>query len=123
MLLLAYKKAKILIEVINMTNDEKMLQMLEALTGEVKSINTRLDNMETRLDNMEARFDKIETRLDNMDTRFDKIEARLDNMEARLDNMQHDIKSGFDMLGSFVNEIEKATTETEKRFNRLKQAI
>lgn len=92
-----------------MTNDEKMLQMLEALTGEVKSINTRLDNMETRLDNMEARFDKIET--------------RLDNMEARLDNMQHDIKSGFDMLGSFVNEIEKATTETEKRFNRLKQAI
>lgn len=102
MLLLAHKKAKILIEVINMTNDEKMLQMLEALTGEVKNINTRLDNMETR---------------------FDKIEARLDNMEARLDNMQHDIKSGFDMLGSFVNEIEKATTETEKRFNRLKQAI
>lgn len=95
MLLLAYKKAKILIEVINMTNDEKMLQMLEALTGEVKNINTRLDNME-------ARFDKI---------------------EARLDNMEHDIKSGFDMLGSFVNEIEKATTETEKRFNRLKQAI
>lgn len=85
-----------------MTNDEKMLQMLEALTGEVKNINTRLDNMEAR---------------------FDKIEARLDNMEARLDNMQHDIKSGFDMLGSFVNEIEKATTETEKRFNRLKQAI
>lgn len=78
-----------------MTNDEKMLQMLEALTGEVKSINTRLD----------------------------KIETRLDNMEARLDNMQHDIKSGFDILGSFVNEIEKATTETEKRFNRLKQAI
>jgi predicted nucleic acid-binding Zn-ribbon protein len=95
MLLLACKQAKILIEVINMTNDEKMLQMLEALTGEVKSINTRLD----------------------------KIETRLDNMEARLDNMQHDIKSGFDMLGSFVNEIEKATTETEKRFNRLKQAI
>lgn len=95
MLLLAYKKAKILIEVINITNDEKMLQMLEALTGEVKNINTRLDNME-------ARFDKI---------------------EARLDNMEHDIKSGFDMLGSFVNEIEKATTETEKRFNRLKQAI
>jgi archaellum component FlaC len=74
---------------------KKMLQMLEALTGEVKNINTRLDNME-------ARFDKI---------------------EARLDNMEHDIKSGFDMLGSFVNEIERATTETEKRFNRLKQAI
>lgn len=85
-----------------MTNDEKMLQMLEALTGEVKSINTRLDNMETRLDNMEARFDKI---------------------EARLDNMQHDIKTGFEMLGNFVHEIEKSTTETEKRFNRLKQAI
>ena len=92
-----------------MTNDEKILQILEALTGEVKNINTRLDNMETR-------FDKIEARLDNMET-------RLDNMEARLDNMQHDIKSGFEMLGNFVHEIEKSTTETEKRFNRLKQAI
>lgn len=92
-----------------MTNDEKMLQLLEALTGEVKNINTRLDNMETR-------FDKIEARLDNMET-------RLDNMEARLDNMQHDIKSGFEMLGNFVHEIEKSTTETEKRFSRLKQAI
>jgi chromosome segregation ATPase len=92
-----------------MTNDEKMLQMMKALTSEVKSFNTRLDNMDTRFDKIEARLDKIET--------------RLDNMEARLDNMQHDIKSGFDMLGSFVNEIEKATTETEKRFNRLKQAI
>lgn len=92
-----------------MTNDEKILQILEALTGEVKNINTRLDNMETR-------FDKIEARLDNMET-------RLDNMEARLDNMQHDIKSGFEMLGNFVHEIEKSTTETEKRFSRLKQAI
>lgn len=99
-----------------MTNDEKMLQMLEALTGEVKSINTRLDNMEARLDKIETRLDKIEARLDNMDTRFD-------NMEARLDNMQHDIKTGFEMLGNFVHEIEKSTTETEKRFNRLKQAI
>ena len=99
-----------------MTNDEKMLQMLEALTGEVKSINTRLDNMETRLDNMEARFD-------NMEARFDNIEARLDSMETRLDNMQHDIKTGFEMLGNFVHEIEKSTAETEKRFNRLKQAI
>lgn len=78
-----------------MTNDEKMLQMLETLTGEVKNINTRLDNMDTRFD----------------------------NMEARLDNMQHDIKTGFEMLGNFVNEIEKSTTETEKRFSRLKQAI
>ena len=109
MLFLACKQAKIFIEVINMTNDEKMLQMMEALTSEVKNINTRLDKIETRLDSME-------TRLDNMDTRFDKI-------EARLDNMQHDIKTGFEMLGNFVNEIEKSTTETEKRFNRLKQAI
>lgn len=78
-----------------MTNDEKMLQMMEALTSEVKNINTRLD----------------------------KIETRLDSMETRLDNMQHDIKTGFEMLGNFVHEIEKSTTETEKRFNRLKQAI
>lgn len=78
-----------------MTNDEKNVTMMEALTSEVKNINTRLD----------------------------KIETRLDSMETRLDNMQHDIKTGFEMLGNFVHEIEKSTTETEKRFNRLKQAI
>lgn len=52
--------------------------MMEALTSEVKNINTRLD----------------------------KIETRLDSMETRLDNMQHDIKTGFEMLGNFVHEIE-----------------
>ena len=78
-----------------MNKNKKMLQMMEALTSEVKNINTRLD----------------------------KIETRLDSMETRLDNMQHDIKTGFEMLGNFVHEIEKSTTETEKRFNRLKQAI
>lgn len=92
-----------------MTNDEKMLQMMEALTSEVKNINTRLNSMDTRLD--------------SMDTRLDSMETRLDKIETRLDSMQHDIKTGFEMLGNFVNEIEKSTTETEKRFSRLKQAI
>ena len=106
-----------------MTNDEKMLKMLETLTGEVKNINTRLDNMDTRFDKIEARLDSMEARLDSMEARLDNMDTRFDNMEARLDNMQHDIKTGFEMLGNFVNEIEKSTTETEKRFSRLKQAI
>ena len=36
-----------------MTNEEKILQMLEAQQAELRKINSRLDGMESRLDKLE----------------------------------------------------------------------
>ena len=43
-----------------MTNEEKILQLLESQQIELRKINSRLDGMESRFDGMESRLDKLE---------------------------------------------------------------
>ena len=43
-----------------MTNEEKILQLLESQQIELCKINSRLDGMESRFDGMESRLDKLE---------------------------------------------------------------
>ena len=57
-----------------MTNEEKILQLLESQQIELRKINSRLDGMESRLGGMESRFDGMESRLDGMESRLDKLE-------------------------------------------------
>ena len=57
-----------------MTNEEKILQLLESQQIELRKINSRLDGMESRLDGMESRFDGMESRFDGMESRLDKLE-------------------------------------------------
>ena len=64
-----------------MTNEEKILQLLESQQIELRKINSRLDGMESRLGGMESRFDGMESRFDGMESRFDGMESRLDKLE------------------------------------------
>ena len=43
-----------------MTNEEKILQLLESQQIELRKINSRLDGMESRFDGMDSRLDKLE---------------------------------------------------------------
>ena len=43
-----------------MTNEEKILQLLESQQIELRKINSRFDGMESRFDGMESRLDKLE---------------------------------------------------------------
>ena len=64
-----------------MTNEEKILQLLESQQIELRKINSRLDGMESRLGGMESRLDGMESRFDGMESRFDGMESRLDKLE------------------------------------------
>ena len=64
-----------------MTNEEKILQLLESQQIELRKINSRLDGMESRLGGMESRLGGMESRLDGMESRFDGMESRLDKLE------------------------------------------
>ena len=64
-----------------MTNEEKILQLLESQQIELRKINSRLDGMESRLGGMESRFDGMESRFDGMESRLDGMESRLDKLE------------------------------------------
>ena len=50
-----------------MSNEEKILQLLEAQQEEFCKINSRLDGVESRLNGMDSRLEGIESRLDKLE--------------------------------------------------------
>lgn len=57
-----------------MTNEERILELLEAQQGELRQINVRLDGMDARFDRMDAQLVGVRARLNSIDTRLDKLE-------------------------------------------------
>ena len=57
-----------------MTNEERILELLEAQQGELRQINVRLDGMDARFDGIDAQLVGVRTRLNSIDTRLDKLE-------------------------------------------------
>lgn len=57
-----------------MTNEERILELLEAQQGELRQINVRLDSMDARFDSMDAQLVGVRARLNSIDTRLDKLE-------------------------------------------------
>ena len=57
-----------------MTNEERILELLEAQQGELRQINVRLDGMDARFDGIDAQLVGVRARLNSIDTRLDKLE-------------------------------------------------
>ena len=57
-----------------MTNEERILELLEAQQGELRQINVRLDSMDARFDGIDAQLVGVRARLNSIDTRLDKLE-------------------------------------------------
>ena len=57
-----------------MTNEERILELLEAQQGELRQINVRLDGMDARFDGIDAQLVGVRARLTSIDTRLDKLE-------------------------------------------------
>ena len=103
-----------------MTNEERILELLEAQQGEPRQINVRLDGMDARFDRMDARldgidarFDRMDARLDGMDARFDKMDARLDGMDARFDGIDAQLVGVRARLNSIDTRLDKLEEDAE----------
>lgn len=57
-----------------MTNEERILELLEAQQGELRQINVRLDGMDARFDGIDAQLVGVRARLNSIDTRLDKLD-------------------------------------------------
>lgn len=66
-----------------MTNEEKILRMLESLTSDVAGIKSDISSMKTDIAKLERGQHRLETRLEN--EAFDKIRAIFDASEVQLD--------------------------------------
>ena len=75
-----------------MTNEEKILQLLESQQIELRKINSRLDGMESRLDGMESRFDGMESRLDKLEESAEVTRGGINTLIEWAENVSNAIR-------------------------------
>ena len=85
-----------------MNNEEKILALLEKMTGQLSGIDQRMDNLEQgqskleqRMDNLEQGQSKLEQRMDGLEHNQvileDKMDRRFEQVNAHLRAIWHDL--------------------------------
>ena len=70
-----------------MSNEEKILQLLEAQQEEFRKINSRLDGVESRLNGMDSRLNGMDSRLEGIESRLEKLEESAEITRASVNSL------------------------------------
>ena len=108
----------------NITNEEKILSMLEDLKEGQKIVESRLDGVDTALEDLkegqtsvENRLDGIDKLLDGMDKRLGGVDKRLDGMDKRLDG----VDKRLDGMDTMIEILVVGQRELKIDVNQLKE--
>ena len=78
-----------------MNNEEKILALLEKMTGQLSGIDQRMDNLEQGQSKLEQRMDGLEQRMDGLEHNQvileDKMDRRFEQVNAHLRAIWHDL--------------------------------
>ena len=74
-----------------MSNEEKILQLLEAQQEEFCKINSRLGGVESRLNGMDSRLEGIESRLDKLEESAEITRASVNSLLEWADHVSNAI--------------------------------
>ncbi|MCC0678193.1 MULTISPECIES: hypothetical protein [unclassified Clostridioides] len=93
--------------------DEKILELLQEMQGEIKGINTRLDGIENEVKEVKA----------DMGNRFDEVDKKLDYIHKDILIAKTDINEvdkHLDRIDNNMNFVEMATSKNWNEIARLK---
>jgi len=81
-----------------LTNEEKILEMLAAMQGDIRQINTRLDSMDGRMDSMEGRLGSLETEVK-------AIRSDIDDMKESQEEVRTSVNAILDWTETVSTEV------------------
>lgn len=107
--------------------EDKMMNMLEQLYIEVKTINKRLDNMDSDMKDLksdiqalkqgqataEERLTRIEAKVDTIEAKVDTVEAKVDTIDSKLDTVEAHNASRHVEIRDEIIDIKKNITAVE----------
>ena len=117
-------------EVIHVTNEEKILQILLTMQDKMGRIETKLDgiesrmsNMESRMDGMQAQMNAMESRMSNMESRMEGIESRMDGMESRMDGMESQMNDMQSQMGNMESRMDGMESQMNNGFAQVHEEL
>ena len=81
-----------------MNNEEKILNVLEQMQGEISGIKGEISGINSRLDGMDGRVDGINSRLDGIDSRLDRMEREMVTHTELRTIIESEINPKFELL-------------------------
>ena len=121
-----------------MSNEEKILSLLEkmndrmsSMEGIMSNMEDRMSGMENQMSNMEGRMSGVENQMSNMEGRMSGVEDRMSNTDAKLSSLENEesaLKEGQIRIEKKLDEVyEQAIvltefrTETKENFEKLEE--
>ena len=89
--------------------EDKMMNMLEQLYIEVKTINKRLDNMDSDMKDLKQGQARTEERLIRIEAKVDTIDSKLDTVEVHNASRHVELNGKLEKLSKDVALIEAVT--------------
>lgn len=96
-----------------MNNEEKILSMLEQLTGDVSIIKDDVSGLKTRMDTLDTKVDKLDARVDKLDAKVDDIDRAVIRIENEHGDKLAALEDGRKMNYQLLKQIEKKVSGQE----------
>lgn len=103
--------------------NQKMMELMLELVGEVKNLGNKIDSLENRFDGLENRFDGFEDRLGGFEDKLGGLENRFDNLENEVRSMKKDMNDRFDVVDMQMNVTQKMVIMNKDTNKRLSEQI
>jgi chromosome segregation ATPase len=86
-----------------------LLPEIAELKGEIKNINTRIDELDKRLSNkIDSSFDSLTSKIDSNSVLLNsKIDSNFDSLTSKIDSLRNELKSDISRVDSRVEDLDK----------------
>ena len=76
----------------SMSNDEKILELLQSMQGQIGDLSGRMDTLTGRMDTFSERMDTLSGRMDTLSVDLNgKIEALSDDLNGKIDTLTNKV--------------------------------
>ena len=109
-----------------MSNEEKILELLQGMSGDISELKQGQARMEKRLDSLEEKVDRLEEKVDSLEQKVDSLEQKVDSLEQKVDRLEQRVDSLEQRVGSLeqrVGSLERDVSSLKSDMRILKQKV
>lgn len=106
-----------------MNNEEKILELLVKMSGQIETIQEQNNEICHRLDAVEHRLDVLEQKVDALEQKVDSLERRIGSLEQRMNSVETTIETMQGQINGLQLQVTKNRKEMHERFDLMKPLV
>ena len=100
-----------------MNNEDKILALLERVTGQLDGLDQRMDGLDQRMDGLDQRMDGLDQRMDALEQRMDGLEHNQTVLEEKMDRRFEQVNANLRAIWHDLDYALERIDEHEKKYH------